>query len=131
MSEGIATEDFFFFIILFFFLSLNKLRFVHRLHLKKINSVQSVSFFFDSHPLERGYTSVSSLTRLAVSLKLSSVGEKVLGRSFFEFLAAGTNGDGSGAEESALLAGFSSFICKIIHSLLLFYSVVLLLLLFF
>lgn len=70
-------------------------------------------FFFDSRLWERGYTSLSSFTRLAVSLKLSSVGEKVLGRSLFWGLAGGTNGDGSGAEESPLLpAGFSSFICK-------------------
>lgn len=52
-----------------------------------------------------------------MSLKLSSVGEKVLGRSLFCGLAGGANGDGSGAEESPLLpTGFSSFICKTIQN---------------
>lgn len=109
MSEGIVTED-----ILFALACLSvptQSEFVHRLHIK-INSVQSVFFLFLS-VRESGYTSLSSLTRLAVSLKLSSVGEKALGRSFFEGFAGGANGDGSGAEESSLFpSGFSSFICK-------------------
>lgn len=60
--------------------------------------------------------SLSSFTRLAVSLKLSSVGENVLGRSLFGGLVGGTNGEGSGAEGSLLLpTGFSSFIYKMIQ----------------
>lgn len=111
MSEGIVAR-------LFFFSSLCRNVFLfsktirHRLH-KKINSVQSVFLLFYSRLWERGYTSLSSLTRLAVSLKLSSVGEKVLGRSLFGGLAGGANGEGSGAGKSPLLStGFSSFICK-------------------
>lgn len=73
-------------------------------------------FFFDSRPWERGYTSLSSLTRLAVSWKLSSVGEKVLGRSLFWGLAGGTNGDGSAVEVSPLFpAALSSFIWKTVQ----------------
>lgn len=48
-----------------------------------------------------------------MSLKLSSVGEKVLGRSLFGGLAGGANGEGSGAGKSPLLStGFSSFISE-------------------
>lgn len=70
-------------------------------------------FCFRFPPAEGGYTSLSSFTRVAVSLKLSSVGEKVLGRSLFWSLVGGTKGEGSGPEEfPPLPVGFSSFICE-------------------
>lgn len=46
-----------------------------------------------------------------MSLKESSVGEKVMGRSFFCCLSGGANGDGSD-EPPLLPAGLSSFISE-------------------
>lgn len=49
-------------------------------------------------PVCVGHISLSSLTRLAVSLKVSSVGEKALSFSRFWGLGGGTKGDGCDEE---------------------------------
>lgn len=58
------------------------------------------------------YISLSSLTRLAVSLKVSSVGEKVPSFSRFVGLGGGTNGEGCGSLTSTYATAGSPCICN-------------------